>query len=72
MSKWHNIRDNKPEVPGNIFCVESIGQNRLFPYTSKGEYREINGINYIYTVLKSIYMQNSNELNCSVPFFVYY
>ena len=49
MSKWYNIRDNKPEVPGNIFCVESIGQNRLFPYTSKGEYREINGINYIYT-----------------------
>ena len=50
MSKWHNIRDNKPEVPGNIFCVESIGQNRLFPYTSKGEYREINGINYIYII----------------------
>ena len=48
MSKWHNLRDNKPEVPGNIFCVESIGQNRLFPYTSKGEYREINGRNYIY------------------------
>lgn len=62
MSKWHNLIDNKLEVPGNIFCIEPIKHNKSVPYTIEGVCETTNGKTYIYAADGLVFSRMENGI----------